>query len=464
MSENESLCDLTAVAQLELLRNGETSANELLDAHLTRVGEVNPAVNALVALSPKVGRERADAVDAAIARGDDSGALGGLVVAHKDLTETEGIVTTYGTVSRRDHIPTADSHLVARMRAAGAVCIAKTNTPEFGMGSHTFNDVYGLTRNPWNLERSAGGSSGGAAVALATAMVALADGSDHGGSLRNPAAWSGIVGLRPTPGVVPKTVGNSWNPNTTSGPMARNVDDLTLLLGVLNAPDDRDPLWRAVDCSVPVTPLESARVAWSKDLGGLPVEPNIVTALAVARKLVESLGWPTVDDEPRLTSADWVFETLRTWRQPVALEPFLDDMDSVKQVVRDEYAKGLELTGQEVDRALGELGQIRAEVLDFFDTHDLLMAPVTQVEPFPVEWEYPTEVAGQTMSSYIEWMRCCSRVTVLGAPALSLPIGFSDSGLPVGLQIIGRPGADATVLAAAKAIETAIGPLPRPSL
>ncbi len=463
MNTSTDLCDLSASAQATLVRTGEVSAVELLDEHLNRIARTNPAVNALVDIRPDVARPRAEAVDAAIAEGSEVGPLAGLVVAHKDLTEAEGFLTTYGTPSMRHHLTADDSHLVARMRAAGAVAVAKSNTPEFGAGSHTFNEVYGLTRNPWNLERSAGGSSGGAAVALATGMVGLADGSDQGGSLRNPAAWAGIVGLRPTPGVVPKVVGNAWNPNTTSGPMARSVDDLALFLDVLNAPDDRDPLWRRIDCSTPVRPLQHAKVAWSESLGGLPVEAAIRHALAGARSVVEGLGWTTEDAEPDLSTADAVFETLRHWRQPLGLAPYRDRLDTIKPVVREELAAGEALTGTDVDRAFNELGRLRGHVLDFFDEWDLLLAPVTQIDPFPVEWEYPTEVDGVAMESYVEWMRSCSRVTVMGAPALSLPIGLSPDGLPVGLQIIGRPGADAQVLAAAKAIEEAIGDLGRPT-
>lgn len=454
---SDDLCDRSALDQLVLLERRELSARELLDAHLERIEAVNPAVNAVVDLRPEIGRARARAVDERRARGEDAGPLGGVVVAHKDLVEAEGFITTYGTPSMRDNLTDVDSHIVAVMRGAGAVAVGKTNTPEFGAGSHTVNEVYGMTANPWDTTRSAGGSSGGAAVALATGMVGLADGSDQGGSLRNPAAWAGVVGLRPTPGVVPKVVGNAWNPNTTLGPMARTVDDVALLLGVLNAPDERDPLWRPVDCATPVRPLERARVAWSPDLGGLPVGPEVRGALAAVPPVVEALGWTLTEAEPDLSTADRVFETLRHWRQPVALAPFREHLSTIKQVVRDELAAGEALTGAQVDAAFVELGRIRARVLEFFDVHDLLLAPVTQIDPFPVEWEYPTEIDGRAMSSYIEWMRSCSRVTVLGAPAMSLPACTSTAGLPVGVQIIGRPGADATVLAAAKALEQALG-------
>ena len=453
--------DLTATEQLSLLNTKELSANELLDASLARIESVNGAVNALVDIRPDEARAAANAVDAARASGDNPGALGGLVMAHKDLAEVKGFLTTYATQSRRNNMTTFDAHHVARMRGAGGVTVAKTNSPEFGAGSHTFNAVYGLTRNPWNLDRSAGGSSGGAAVGLATGMVALADGSDQGGSLRNPAAWAGVVGFRPTPGVVPKVGGNGWNPNTTSGPMARTVDDLALLLGVMNEPDEADPLWAPVECTTPVRPLEGARVAWSDDLGGLPIEAPVRNALRRAREVAEAMSWETLDAEPDLSTADGIFETLRHYRQPAGLAPFSNDLATIKAVVIDELEAGQALTGQDVDNAFIALGQLRQKVLAFFDEFDLLVAPVTQIDPFPVEWEYPTAVDGVAMQSYVEWMRACSRVTVLGAPAISVPIGLSEAGLPVGLQIVGRPGADAKVLQGAKAIEQAMAPLPQ---
>lgn len=455
------LCDLTAIDQLAMLQAKTVSAVELLDAHVERVDMVNGAVNAMVDIRRTLAREAATKIDHTRAAGHDPGPLGGLVIGHKDLSEVAGFLTTYGTPSRRDNLSRFDAHHVARVRAAGGVCLAKTNTPEFGAGSHTFNAVYGLTRNPWDLERSAGGSSGGAAVSLATGMVSLADGSDQGGSLRNPAAWAGVVGLRPTPGVVPKVGGNSWNPNTTTGPMARTVDDLALLLGVMNERDDGDPLWGHVDITVPLQPLESARVAWSWDVGGLPVEPEVTKALKRVRSVIEELSWPTVDAEPDLSGADSIFHTLRHLRQPEGLAPFLGELSTIKSVLHDELEAGQALSGQDVDKAFIALGRLRLKVLEFFKDFDLLLAPVTQIDPFPVELEYPTSVDGVPMQNYVEWMRSCSRITVLGVPALSLPIGLSSTGLPVGLQIIARPGADDLVLRAAKAIEEAVGPLPR---
>ncbi len=453
-------CDLSALEQLTMLDDRSISARELLAVHLERIDLVNGAVNALVDIRPDIAVAEASAIDAIRASGGDPGPLGGLVMGLKELSDVAGFRTTYGTPSRRDNMSTVDAHHVARLRAAGGVCIARTNSPELGAGSHTFNAVYGLTRNPWDLARSAGGSSGGSAVGLATGMLAVADGSDEGGSLRNPAAWAGVVGFRPTPGVVPRVGGNSWNPNATSGPMARTIDDLALLLGVMSQRDDGDPLWKEVDCGLPVSPLDDARVAWSRDLGGLPVESAISETVGASMRVVEALGWSIQEAEPDFSSADHIFETLRTFRRPGSLAPFLDAAETIKAVIINELHASRALTAHDVDKAYVALGQLRQKVLAFFDQYDILLAPVTQIDPFPVEFEHPTEVDGVAMSSYVEWMRSCSRVTSLGVPALSLPVGLSPAGLPVGLQVIGRPGADHQVLRAAKAIETALGPLP----
>ena len=301
------LVDLTATEQRRLIGKREVSATELLDAHLARIEAVNPLVNAIVALDPDVGRRRAGEIDDAIAAGDDPGPLAGLVTAHKDLTETADFTTTFGSPLFAGHRPAADCLLVARMKAAGAVAVGKTNTPEFGAGSHTFNEVYGVTRNPWGLGRSAGGSSGGAAVSLACRMVATADGSDTGGSLRNPAAWGNVVGFRPTVRVVPRvSPGNAWMPISTEGPMGRTVDDVALLLGVLAAPDGRDPMHRPIDLPAELRPpSRPVRVAWSRQLG-VPVEASQLDVLAGTRQAMVDLGWDVVDDEPELALAERV--------------------------------------------------------------------------------------------------------------------------------------------------------------
>jgi amidase len=454
------LVDLTAVEQRRLIGEREVSATELLDAHLARIDAVNPAVNAIVALDPEVGRRRARAVDDAIVRGDDPGPLAGLVTAHKDLTETADFTTTYGSPLFAGYRPAADSLLVARMKAAGAVAVGKTNAPEFGAGSHTFNQVYGVTRNPWGLGCSAGGSSGGAAVALTCRMVATADGSDTGGSLRNPAAWGNVVGFRPTVRVVPRVnPGNAWMPISTEGPMGRTVADVALLLAVLAAPDRRDPMHRPIDLPAELRPpSRPVRVAWSPRLG-VPVETSQLDVLAGTRQAMLDLGWDVVDDEPELALADPCFRVLRAWN--IANGPtarFHDRIGEIKVTIQDEIRRGTALTQAEVATAYAQLAALWRETVAFLDRgYDVLACPVTQVAPFPVETEYPTVVAGVQLSNYIDWMAACWRITVTGCPALSLPAGFDDDGLPVGVQLVTRQGADVQLLRIATALEEATG-------
>lgn len=446
--------DLPATAQLRLLHKGVISARELLEAHLTRIEQVNPIVNAVVALDPHLAESRATTIDDQRAKGRTLPPLAGLVTAHKDLTDTCDFVTTYGSPLFANHRPVSDSLMVSRVKAAGALAIGKTNTPEFGAGSHTHNPVYGTTLNPWDLQRSAGGSSGGAAVALATSMVALADGSDAGGSLRNPAGWNDIVGFRPSSRVVPNVgPGNAFVPYAVEGPMARTVDDLVILLAVIAAPDARDPLHRRFDAdsSVIDRPL---RVAISRQVGGLPVEEDVAKVIDTVPEWARSMGAEVTEDELDVSGADECFETLRAWSYANGpLGKLGDRLQEVKPVLREEVARGRALTATQVWAALEHLGVLWRRGVAFFERHDLLLAPVSQRSPFPIEWEYPTEIAGVVMGRYIEWMRSCSRVTVFGLPTLSLPAGYTDGGLPVGVQVIGGPLADASVLAAARRLE-----------
>jgi len=455
------LVELTAVEQRRLVATREVSASELLDAHLARIEAVNPAVNAIVALDPDVARHRARTVDDALARGEDPGPLAGLVTAHKDLEETADFPTTFGSPLFAGYRPAHDSLVVARMKAAGAVAVGKTNTPELGAGSHTFNPLHGVTRNPWGPDRSAGGSSGGAAVALACRMVATADGSDMGGSLRNPAAWNNVVGLRPSAGVVPDVAGtNGWLPLSTRGPMGRTVDDVALLLRVLATPDHRDPLHRPLAIPDELRPPDRPlRVAWSDDLG-VPVERSQRDVLAAARRTMLDLGWEVVDAEPALRAARDCFRVLRAWS--IATGPLLrtrgDRLDEVKATIRDEVARGRAATAADVATAYAQLTSLWREAAAFFDEgYDLFACPATQLSPFPADLEYPTVVDGVEMATYIDWMAACWRITVTGCPALSLPAGFDPDGLPVGLQLVARQGADVALLRAARTLEEATG-------
>jgi amidase len=454
----DELCERTAVEQRALLADRVVSSRELLDAHLARIEAVNPRVNAVVALDPQIAYRRARAVDDAVANGAELGPLAGLVTAHKDLTDTADFPTTYGSPRFAGFRPSADSVVVARMGAAGAVAIGKTNVPEFGAGSHTFNPVYGTTRNPWDPTRSAGGSSGGAAVALTCGMVAVADGGDVGGSLRNPAAWNNVVGFRPTPGSLPAGIlDNPWLPLSTEGPMARTVADAALLFSVLAAPGARDPWQRPVTMPSRLDPPgRPLRVAWSRDVGGAPIEPGQIAVLEGVRHTIEDLGWAVVDDEPDFRGADECFATLRAWRFATGTTgQFGDEMESVKATVQDEVRRGRLLSPRAIADAYAQLGAMWRRAADFFTDVDLLVAPVTQVAPFPVECEYPCSINGVALANYISWMAVCWRITVLGVPALSLPAGFDDRGLPVGLQLIARAGGDVDLLRAAATLEAA---------
>jgi amidase len=456
------LCDLTATEQRALIAARVASAREVLDAPRRGVADVNPAVNAIVGADPEVAYRSAARIDGDLAAGRDPGPLAGLVTAHKDLTETADFVTTYGSPVFAGNRPAADSLLVSRIKAAGAVAIGKTNSPELGAGSHTFNPVYGTTRNPYDLARSAGGSSGGAAVALRCAMVAVADGSDTGGSLRNPAAWNNVVGFRTSSRLVPQVGrGNAWSTLSVEGPMARCVDDLVLLLAVMAGPDTRDPLCRQIVLpdGEPLPPAAGTlRVAWSPTLGGLPVEDDVAGVLSSFVATVESLGWSVDVDEPDFEGADESFRILRAFNIACGRGVMLGDrLGEVKATVQDEVARGRALSSSELGWAMVKSAELWQRGVGFFSRYDLLIAPVTQVSPFPVELEHPSEVAGQPMTTYIDWMKSNCRITSLGLPALSLPAGFTPAGLPVGAQLVGAPWGDLDLLRAAKALEASTG-------
>ena len=366
------LCYLPAVEQARLLRDGKLSAVELLEAHLTQIERFNPAVNAIVTLVPELARERAAAADRALAAGEDIGILHGLPIAHKDLALTAGIRTTQGSPIFADWVPEESSLFVERVRAAGAVTLGKTNTPEFGAGSQTFNAVFGATRNPYDLTKTCGGSSGGAAVALACGMVPLADGSDMGGSLRNPASFCNVVGFRPSPGRVPTWPSlDPWSPLSVEGPLGRTVADVALLLAAMAGPDARCPLSLPEPGLTFARPLErdvrGIRVAWSADAGGLPVEPAVKTALAPARAVLEELGCEVTDDYPDLSGAREIFQVLRAVAFETGLGPLYDDhRDELKETIRwnIELARRLSVVGRgERDPALDRASRARASLL-----------------------------------------------------------------------------------------------------
>lgn len=438
------LCRLSATELVRLMRSKEVSAREVTAAHLARIEAVNPVLNAVVTLHAEEATAAARRADEAHARGDALGLLHGLPVAHKDLFLTRGMRTTFGSPIFQRFIPDQDSIVVERQRRAGAITLGKTNTPEFGAGSHTFNAVFGATRNPYDPSKTCGGSSGGAAVALATGMVALADGSDLGGSLRNPANFCNVVGLRPSIGRVPQWPSqDAWGTLAVSGPMARTVEDVALFLRALAGPDARDPISLGDDGDGFAGSLRrdftGTRIAWSADLGGLPVEPAVTAVLESRRGVFTDMGCDVDETSPDLSGADEVFQTLRGVSMASSLGPLLDQHPtSFKETVVWNVGLGRALTGTQVAAAVLKRSQIFDRMHDFMNKYEFLIAPVSQVAPFPIEQEYPTEINGVKMNTYLDWMRSCSAITVTGHPAISVPCGFTPDGLPVGVQIIGR--------------------------
>jgi amidase len=462
------LCLQDAVGLAGLLRGREVSAREVIAAHIDRIEAVNPAVNAIVTRTFESALVQAAAADEAMARGRPAGLLHGLPVAHKDLVDTAGVRTTYGSPLFADHVPERDALVVQRMTHAGAISLGKTNVPEFGAGSHTVNPVFGATRNPYDLGRSAGGSSGGAAAALAARLVCLADGGDLGGSLRNPASFCNVVGLRPSPGRVPDwPLDDVADQLGVSGPMARTVADIALLLTVLAGPDPRVPLAldqppRAVTdpAQMPALltrDLRGLRVAWSQDLG-LPVEPEVLGVLAPARQVLAGLGATVTDAAPDLSGADEAFRTFRAFRFATFLrEPVSEHPDLVGPNVTWNVRRGLELTVADLSRATVLRAALAERISEFFAHVDVLACPVSQVAPFDVTLDWVHEINGQRQQTYLDWMRSAYLISVTGLPAISVPAGFTASGLPVGLQLVGRRRADWDLLTVAYAFEAATG-------
>jgi amidase len=460
MSEN-NLCFLPAVDLARRIRAGEISAVEVLEAHLAQIERVNPRVNAIVTLAAEQAIARARAADDARARGEATGPLHGLPVAHKDLFPTKGIRTTSGSPIFADYVPDASALIVERLQRAGAITIGKTNVPEFGAGSQTFNPVFGPTLNPYDLAKTCGGSSGGAAVALACGMIPIADGSDMGGSLRNPDGYCNVVGLRPAPGRVPSwPTQNGWATLAVDGPMGRTVADVALVLSVIAGPDPRSPIAIAEPGSRFAQPLDrdfrGTRIAWSRDLGGLPFDPRIPAAIASQRHAFESLGCVVEDAEPDLADADEIFKTLRALSFELSHGELLrTHRTQLKDTVIWNIEAGQLLNGPDIARAERKRTALYHRVREFMETYEFLICPVTQAPPFDVTQPYLTEIEGVPMETYIDWMRSCYYISVTGHPAISVPCGFTPEGLPVGVQIVGRHQDELGVLQLAYAFEQA---------
>lgn len=456
-SAPDEVCDLSAVDLASRIRRKQLSAREVMAAHLARIDRINPKINAVVTLVAERALDDAKKADEWQARGRPLGVLHGLPVAHKDLVSTAGIRTTFGSPLFRDNIPTVDALIVKRTTAAGAITLGKTNTPEWGAGSNTFNAVFGATLNPYNTDRTVGGSSGGAAAALRCGMVPLAGGSDTGGSLRNPAAFCNVVGLRPTPGRVPDDDG-SWSPLSTQGPMARSVQDVALFLSAMVGHHSADPLCLDETGSQFLKPLtrsfKGTRVAWFRNMGGIPFEPEITRVVNANKQAFTELGCVVEEAEPDFTGVDDAFPILRHLSYHSSYSKQARENPSMfKDTVKWEISEAERNSGADVARASARQARMSLEVARFFERYDYFVCPVTQVEPFNITTEYPTTVAGEKMPTYIHWMRSCWYVTFMAVPCISVPGGFTASGLPVGLQIVARRRADWSLLQIAHAFE-----------
>lgn len=459
--ENQEICFLTAIELARHIRAKELSATEVMEAHLTQIERVNPQVNAIVTFHPEQALEQARAADEALSHGEDVGPLHGLPVAHKDLTPTKGIRTTFGSQALQDFVPEEDALIVERLKKAGAITIGKTNTPEFGAGSQTYNEVFGETLNPYDTARTCGGSSGGAAVALACGMIPIADGSDMGGSLRNPASFCNVVGLRPSPGRVPNWPGYvGWYTYAVEGPMARTVEDAALMLSTIAGPDPRSPIAITEPGSLFSQPLKrnfkGVRIAWSHDLGMLPVDPQVTTVIEGKRHLFDGLGCRIDDCEPDFSGADEIFKAWRAWYFELVLAELLETQrDKLKDTVIWNIEEGMKLSGPQLGAIERRRTELYHRVREFMQTYEFLILPVSQVPPFPVSQRYIEEINGEKMGTYIDWMKSCYYITTVGFPAISVPCGFTADGLPVGVQIVGRHQDDLGVLQLAYAFEQA---------
>jgi amidase len=439
-----------------LIHARRISVTEVMRAFIAQVERTNPQVNAIVTFLPERALKEAKALDRGKAK---KLPLAGLPIAYKDLVPTKGIRTTMGSLAFRDNIPKEDALLVERLKAAGAITLGKTNTPEFGAGSNTFNKVFGATRNPYDLTKTAGGSSGGAAAAVASGMLPFADGSDLAASLRNPGNYCNVVGFRPTPGRVPTYPAvNAWDTQPVAGPIARTVEDVAFLLSAMAGPDRRAPVSIAEPGSVFAKPLKRSfrkvRVAWTKDFGGLPVEPAVTAVLEQQRKVFKDLGCIVEEACPDFSGATEAFETLRAVSFAMRLAPLLKTHRSeLKDTVIWNIEQGLALDGAKVARAEALRTELYQRLRAFLEKYEFLLAPVNQLPPFPVDTEYPTEIAGVKLGNYLDWMKSCYYITITSHPAISVPAGFTPEGLPVGLQIVGRYRDDFGVLQLAHAFE-----------
>jgi amidase len=458
---NTDLCFMPAREMADLIRLKKLSSREVMEVHLSQIKRVNPQVNAIVTLvdEDKL-MAQALAADESLAKGNYLGPLHGMPVGVKDLHETAGIRTTFGSPLNRNFVPDFDCRVVQREKSAGAIVLGKTNVPEFGLGSQTFNPVFGATRNPYDLTKTCGGSTGGGCVALACGMVPLADGSDMGGSLRNPPNFCNVVGIRPSPGRVsnvPTQLG--WFTFSVPGPVARNVSDCAFFLSILAGYDHHSPISIEQTGAQFAQPLsrnfKGVRVAMFKDLG-LPWDSAVKTAVQAQAKVFESLGCIVEEAEPDLSDADECFNAWRHWSIELAFGDILATHgDQLNEYVHWHVEQGRKLTGPYLGRVEMRRSALFQRMAGFLSKYEFFLMPVNQVLPFDVNQHYPTEISGVKMESYLAWMKSAYYISAIGNPAMSVPCAFSESGLPIGIQIVGRHHDDWGVLRLGYAFEQA---------
>lgn len=459
MSDTVELTALTATEAVRLLRSGEVSPLEMVDAAIARIEAVDGQVNALPVRMFDAARGAARSFRQDRDAAGEPGWLAGLPIAIKEFNDVEGLPTTFGSPIFADCVAPRSDLVVRNLETSGGIVLAKSNVPEFA-GSNTFNSVYGATRNPWDLRMTAGGSSGGAAAALAAGEVWLANGSDLGGSLRIPASYCGITGLRPSVGRVPRPAAlPPFDSLWVEGPMARNVADVALMLDAQIRSSHHDPL----ALPRPITPFVEAarlpiapkRVGYSSDLGlARAVDPEVIEICRSATRKLSEYGTRVEDACPDLTGSIESFQTLRALLFAAVRGELLDEhRDRIAPEIVWNLQKGIDLTAAEIIRAERLRSRIFVAVAAFFEEFDLLACPTVALPPFPVEQRYPTEIGGETLTTYIDWMFLTFCLSITGCPVISLPCGFTAAGLPVGLQLMGRPHGDFDLLSAASIVE-----------
>lgn len=463
LSESD-LCFLPAHKMREAMKRREISPVELVRVILARLEKINPQVNAYCTVAPERALQAAQKAESEIIKGEEIKPLHGLPVSIKDLTITAGLRTTFGSKIFANYIPEEDALIVQRLKRAGAIILGKTNTPEFGAGANTYNALFGATRNPWKLTHTCGGSSGGAAVALACGLGSLATGSDLGGSLRIPASFCGVVGFRTSPGLIPvypRLLG--WDTLTVEGPMARTVKDTALMLSVMAGRDDLSPISLPLEGGAFLEAVENPeikglKIAWSPDLQIIPVDKEVKSVTEAAVQRFAEWGCVITSDQPDYAGLREVIQVTRAWRMAALYGDALKKWGEVMNPnLVANIEQGLKLTAEEIGKAEKNRTMIYQRVHRFFEKYDLLITPTVAIPPFPVEIPYPKEINGQPMVSYIDWFLLTYAISITGHPAISIPCGFTAAGFPVGMQIVGPRLAEATVLKAAAAFE-AIAP------